>query len=107
MGKTGRRRLRSKGLVDDDVCPNSNVENDATNIDTLLESNKKRRNERKNISARAKHPRGNEEQCATRTHRRVIYQINALLQARVPTSAGIRRHRLHTFADMRFDFGIT
>lgn len=59
----------------------------------------------KNISARAKYPRGNEEQCAMQTHRRVVYQTNALLQARVPTSAGIRRHRLHTFADMRLDFG--
>lgn len=56
MGKTGRRRLRSKGLVDDDVCPNSNVENDATNIDTLLESNKKRRNERKKHISASKVP---------------------------------------------------
>ena len=36
MGKTGRRRLRIKGRVDGD--PNSNVENEATKIDTPLES---------------------------------------------------------------------
>lgn len=59
MGETGRRPLRLKGLIDGDVDPNSNVENDATNIDTLLESNKKRRNERETMSARAEYPRGN------------------------------------------------
>lgn len=46
MAKTGRRRPRSKGRVDDDVDLNSNVDNEATNIDTRRESKWKRRRNR-------------------------------------------------------------
>lgn len=54
MGKTGRRRLRSKGCVDGDVDPNSNVENEATKIDTPLECKWKRRRNREHNVLKAK-----------------------------------------------------
>lgn len=108
MGKTGRRHLRLKGRVNDDVDPDGNDGNDATNIDTLLESNgkykvkEKRRYSDQNTSVAKV---GGQQQCTMRMHRRVIYHTNALLKANVPRSDGTRRHRVHPVVDMRLDLG--